>query len=741
MEINIGRYTKLFSWMNIFLLFILWTANKLERIHAINISCPQAPKCHALMGLVWCSHAVAECIGHKCICNKAGYNPCTCTPTVGSCTITSDTVNARATATYLGDDKPRYSCTPSDYNPRYNVHVISNFASNDPASSRHGQTAGDATVSLRKEGGHDGRPIILLLVSHQPNRWTLDISKNVQLEKVILVSYYLDRTSVIVEKNASIKNIERQNQVQCGHGDDESSGNTPKLLSYIQRRFGSIASFTGSYRVDTWDLTIISQGDSGRDWFIPVRLVNGSNYMEGRVEVYINNKWGTVCDDKWDLTEANVVCRQFGYHGPSSAFKGPQFGSGNDESNIWLDNVQCQGDEQNIGRCTYNMIGSHDCDHLEDAGVVCTMGNEREPDIPIRLAGGDVANEGRVELYYDGAWGTACARYWTKVDGTVVCKQLGYFFASEVTISTRRFGEGKGPIFLHNIRCDGSESDLFECQHDNIGEHTCTHAYDAGVVCAKSPPDEMQVRLMHGESTDEGQVQVKYFGSWLPICGEHGWDLRDARVVCHQLDFGEAVIGYSEEGPSGYVDEMEDDRTRPIITIDRMSCHGNETNIAQCKYEVQFTQRCRYGAQVTCRTPKSGHLGKSSGMTVTSPMFWVCLGIGLLLLALIVFMFACFFMRRAPARPIDRTPALSAIVTSATRASIPMVGPAASESLDSVWVPRHQLSRIDKPYHNTFLGQKRHAGKPSYLTAQYMPPRTTLTRPVEPETSRSSEIT
>ena len=44
-----------------------------------------------------------------------------------------------------------------------------------------------------------------------------------------------------------------------------------------------------------------------------VQLVGGSNQYEGRVEVCLNNQWGTVTDDGWDSYNAATVCRQLGY--------------------------------------------------------------------------------------------------------------------------------------------------------------------------------------------------------------------------------------------------------------------------------------------------------------------------------------------------------------------------------------------------------------------------------------------
>ena len=103
-----------------------------------------------------------------------------------------------------------------------------------------------------------------------------------------------------------------------------------------------------------------------------IRLVDGSNKYEGRVEVCVNNTWGTVCDDYWDIADAQVVCRQLGYSTYNvEEFTEAYFGQGN--GSIYMDDVSCVGTESSLFSCSYRRYTNCE-DHSEDAGVRCGSG-------------------------------------------------------------------------------------------------------------------------------------------------------------------------------------------------------------------------------------------------------------------------------------------------------------------------------------------------------------------------------
>ena len=99
-----------------------------------------------------------------------------------------------------------------------------------------------------------------------------------------------------------------------------------------------------------------------------IRLAGG-DASSGRVEIFYNNQWGTVCDDEWDYSDAVVVCRELGFHGEVTALSNAAFGQGSGQ--IWLDNVACTGNEESLSYCGHNGWGIENCGHSEDAGVRC----------------------------------------------------------------------------------------------------------------------------------------------------------------------------------------------------------------------------------------------------------------------------------------------------------------------------------------------------------------------------------
>ena len=105
--------------------------------------------------------------------------------------------------------------------------------------------------------------------------------------------------------------------------------------------------------------------------------------------------------------------------------------------------------------------------------------------LSVRLRGSDVQGSGRVEVYYNGTWGTVCDNSWDIRDADVVCRMLGYTHALQATCCGK-YGKGKGKIWLEGVTCTGEETNLFNCTHRGWGKNRCRHREDAGVMCANT---------------------------------------------------------------------------------------------------------------------------------------------------------------------------------------------------------------------------------------------------------------
>uniref|UniRef100_A0A8C9VFQ8 Lysyl oxidase homolog n=1 Tax=Scleropages formosus TaxID=113540 RepID=A0A8C9VFQ8_SCLFO len=479
-------------------------------------------------------------------------------------------------------------------------------------------------------------------------------------------------------------------------------------------------------------------------------------HNEGRVEVFYDGEWGTICDDDFTIHAAHVVCRQLGYVEAISWSAASKYGKG--EGRIWFDNVHCTGKEKSLAQCSSNGIGVSDCKHTEDVGVVCSdkripgfkfinaltnnveslniqvedvrirailasyrkripvtegyvevkdggrwkqlcdeewthmnsrvicgmfgfpserrynarvykmfarkrkhtywgysvncTGNEahlsscrlgrnvRQTDngtcvqgmpvvvscVPgrafaptpmtgfrkafrqevgllhplVRLKGGAIIGEGRVEVLKNGEWGTICDDNWNLISATVVCRELGFGSAKEF-LTGGRLGQGMGPVHMNEVECSGFEKSITECffNKDSLG---CSHEEDAGVRCnVPAMGFQERLRLSGGRNPFEGRVEVlaERNGSlvWGTVCSE-GWGTMEAMVVCRQLGLGFANHAFQETWY--WPGEVNADR----VVMSGVRCSGTEMSLSHCLHHGEHLDcpkgGARFAAGVSC---------------------------------------------------------------------------------------------------------------------------------------------
>ncbi|XP_075703553.1 scavenger receptor cysteine-rich domain-containing group B protein-like [Rhinoderma darwinii] len=212
-----------------------------------------------------------------------------------------------------------------------------------------------------------------------------------------------------------------------------------------------------------------------------VSLTGGSSACSGKVTAFQDTKWNIVPAMEWDVEEEAVLCRQLGcglaieraHVKTMSIRKDP-------ESQTDLRSVYCAGHEASLSECSSVMSKGHTCETGE-AEAMCSQSGVSK----VRLVGGNSSCSGRVEVFYNQAWGTVCDDTWDLFDARVVCRQVGCGPAQRAH-GGAYFSPGNGSIWLEKLFCNGTESSLSQCGGVVSKNSLCIHSQDAGVICTEN---------------------------------------------------------------------------------------------------------------------------------------------------------------------------------------------------------------------------------------------------------------
>nr|XP_054772374.1 deleted in malignant brain tumors 1 protein-like [Lytechinus pictus] len=239
---------------------------------------------------------------------------------------------------------------------------------------------------------------------------------------------------------------------------------------------------------------------------LKIRLVDGPDEFQGRLEMFHFGSWGTVCQFGWTMLDSEVVCRMLGNVGALAYSSYSSYGRGTGE--IILRQPRCSGEESSLLECNraYD-LGVTYCEHTYEIGVSCLKWD----DLQVRLVNGSSDKEGRVEILYLGTWGTVCDDNWDLNDANVVCRMLGFERAESYSCCAA-FGPGTGPILLDEVECEGIESNIGHCLRSDYEIHNCGHSEDVGVSCFEFEVTEATSSTMTSSGNQIGLPKAATYG-------------------------------------------------------------------------------------------------------------------------------------------------------------------------------------------------------------------------------------
>ncbi|XP_054908791.1 scavenger receptor cysteine-rich type 1 protein M130-like [Poeciliopsis prolifica] len=282
-----------------------------------------------------------------------------------------------------------------------------------------------------------------------------------------------------------------------------------------------------------------------------VRLVPGTNRCSGRLEVKTDQSWSSVCENDFDLQDAQVVCREIGCVLPS-VLQGALYGEA--EAPVGSREFLCEGSESALLNCSSRKSsGRNSCSPGQAVGLTCSDQDN------IRLVGEASRCAGRLEMFHQEEWRPVAGYdpYWDMNSVAAVCAELDCGSA----VSARKSDESsERPVWRIWSLCLQSGSALKNCLPDDG-----TSDQSLEFICSDS------VRLVSGTNRCSGRLEVKTDQSWSSVC-ENDFDLQDAQVVCREIG---CVL------PSVLQGALYGEAEAPVGSREFL-CEGSESALLNC---------------------------------------------------------------------------------------------------------------------------------------------------------------